>query len=97
VVLAVTSEPLSGCISLLTGNFTGDFEVFGSRSRMAPYGILHNSRRLALPWGPSRLTKNREVFRDIRELKFPVTGSSSENLFFFPVTLSRKTSEIPTT
>lgn len=33
--------------------------------------------------GPSELKKNREFFRDIRELKFPVTSSSSESLLIF--------------
>jgi hypothetical protein len=69
--------------SLLTGKITGNSEVFGSRSRMALHGILHNSLCLARRCRPSRLKKNREFFQDIRELKFPDTGSSSESLLFF--------------
>ncbi len=52
--------------------------------------MLHNSLCLARCGGPSRLKKNREFSRDNRELKFPVTGSSSEGLLIFG-TLSRKT------
>jgi hypothetical protein len=62
--------------------------------------MLHNSLCLARRDGPSKLKRNREFSRDIREFKFPVTGSSSESLLFcwwpcrekrpkFPLHLSR--------
>ena len=76
----VCCEPLSVPNSLLTGNLTGKSLIFGLRSRTAPHAILHNSLRLASSSEPSRLKKNREFFRDNRELKFPVTVLSSEHL-----------------
>jgi hypothetical protein len=45
---------------------------------MAPGGMLHNSLHLTQSCGHSGLEKNMEFSQDIRELKFPVTGSSSK-------------------
>jgi len=45
---------------------------------MAPGGMLHNSLRLTQSCGSSGLENNREFSQDIRELKFPVRGSSSK-------------------
>ncbi len=83
VVDAVSSEPLSGCISLLTGNLTGKSRGFGLSFTHGAACMLHNALCLARPDGPSKRKRNREFSRHIREFKFPVTGSSSENLLIF--------------
>src|SRR6185437_14019422 len=77
-VLAVSSEPLSRCISLLTGNLTGKSGNLGRSFAHSHDGMLHNSRCLAARGGPSVPKKNWEFFKDIRELKFPDRVSSSE-------------------
>ena len=59
---AVSSEPLSGCISLVRGNLTGNSWGFGPSSRIGAPGILHNSRRLAALARASALKRTGNFF-----------------------------------
>jgi len=57
---AVWSEPFSDLISLLTGNFTGNLEIFGPVLYVGPARMLHIWLCLARRGGPSGRKKNRE-------------------------------------
>jgi hypothetical protein len=83
VVLAVSREPLSNLQFPANREFNREIVHFWPSFTHGADGMLHNSRRLGRWSGRSRLKKNREFFRGNRELKFPVTGSSSEILFIF--------------
>ncbi len=71
------------CISLLTGNLTGKSGGFGLpfAHGAGPYAAQFTVLKPLDNCQGSK--KNREFFRRNRESKFPVTGSSTENLVFF--------------
>ena len=62
---------------------------------MALHGMLHNSLYLVRHGESSGLKKNTEFSQDIRELKFPVTGSSSESLLVFCDLVAKNAPKFP--
>lgn len=77
---AVWREPVSRCISLLTGSLSGKLEVFGPLFPERWRGILHDLRYLACSKATPAPEKNRESSRDIRELNFRVTALEQRKL-----------------